>query len=400
MIYSVVGSNYGDEGKGLATDYLALHSERPLVVRHNGGAQSGHTVEVGDKRFVFHELSSGSMRGSDTYWAKTFYPDMYKLADEIEEYLSVVANDVKEERLITIYASPETNITTIDDVLLNMLMETSRGEGRHGSCGMGIWEASLRTKAGYTITMDYLSGVTTNDLIDRLKTIREEYVIPRIKSLGLDLAIDKDIDDLLSNDDVLINFAERVIDNMKYVKLQPMTKEFLGKYSDVIFETGQGLCLDAENKKSLPHVTGSRTGITNPVKLLGEIGLKLDEVIYVTRSYLTKHGAGPLVNEDSKLRELIKSNDLTNIHNKWQGTIRYARFDSIDWILDNIREDVNNNRFEGKTSLFVTHLNETNGKIFCKDSEKDIETFIGEQSVFDKVYVSYSRYAEDVEGRG
>ena len=77
-ITAVVGKNFGDEGKGLATDYLSMLSQKAdrscIVVRHNGGAQAGHTVERKDKRFVFRELSSGSMRGAVTFWAETFIP--------------------------------------------------------------------------------------------------------------------------------------------------------------------------------------------------------------------------------------------------------------------------------------------------------------------------------------
>jgi hypothetical protein len=99
MFYAVIGNNYGDEGKGLAVDYLTL-SGHNLVVRHNGGAQAGHTVDREDKRFVFHELSSGSFNGADTYWADTFYPDLYKLEDEINEFSLVSSSCIK------IYASP------------------------------------------------------------------------------------------------------------------------------------------------------------------------------------------------------------------------------------------------------------------------------------------------------
>ena len=57
-ICAVIGKNFGDEGKGLAVDYLSLQAKGGpvLVIRHNGGAQSGHTVDLPDKRFVFHEL--------------------------------------------------------------------------------------------------------------------------------------------------------------------------------------------------------------------------------------------------------------------------------------------------------------------------------------------------------
>ena len=68
-IKAVIGKNFGDEGKGLATDYLAMLSKRAghscIVVRHNGGAQAGHTVEASGKRFIFREISSGTLRGAD-----------------------------------------------------------------------------------------------------------------------------------------------------------------------------------------------------------------------------------------------------------------------------------------------------------------------------------------------
>ena len=124
MIYSINGSNYGDEGKGLATDYFALKSDSVLVARHNGGAQSGHTVETENKRFVFHQLSSGSFRGADTYWAETYFPDMFKLSDEVNSFYDLSGFRPK------IFASPLACITTIDDVLINMLLESSRGENR------------------------------------------------------------------------------------------------------------------------------------------------------------------------------------------------------------------------------------------------------------------------------
>ena len=79
-IKAVIGKNFGDEGKGLATDYLAMLSKRAghscIVVRHNGGAQAGHTVEASGKRFIFREISSGTLRGADTLWAPTFMPDL------------------------------------------------------------------------------------------------------------------------------------------------------------------------------------------------------------------------------------------------------------------------------------------------------------------------------------
>ena len=78
---AVIGAAFGDEGKGLAADLLCRRAPGALVVRHNGGAQAGHTVHAGTKRFVFHQLSAGSFRGADTFWAGTFLPDLYKLPE-------------------------------------------------------------------------------------------------------------------------------------------------------------------------------------------------------------------------------------------------------------------------------------------------------------------------------
>jgi adenylosuccinate synthase len=61
----IIGANFGDEGKGLMTDFLAAKSEKNcLVVRFSGGSQAGHTVVTPDRRHIFHHFGSGSIFGS------------------------------------------------------------------------------------------------------------------------------------------------------------------------------------------------------------------------------------------------------------------------------------------------------------------------------------------------
>ena len=90
----IIGKSFGDEGKGLATDTYALEAVRSglsaVCVRHNGGAQAGHTVDLPDCRFVFSQLSSASFRGIDTFWADSFMPDLdreegWALVEESDE---------------------------------------------------------------------------------------------------------------------------------------------------------------------------------------------------------------------------------------------------------------------------------------------------------------------------
>ena len=73
----VIGANYGDEGKGLMTDYFAAQGaeqgKRVLVVTSNGGAQRGHTVTLPDgRRHVFHHFGSGTFAGADTFLCRNF----------------------------------------------------------------------------------------------------------------------------------------------------------------------------------------------------------------------------------------------------------------------------------------------------------------------------------------
>ena len=67
----VIGANYGDEGKGLATNFFAKQAkenkEKTVVVLHNGGFQRGHTVIHNDIRHVFHCFSSGTFQNTTTY---------------------------------------------------------------------------------------------------------------------------------------------------------------------------------------------------------------------------------------------------------------------------------------------------------------------------------------------
>ncbi|MCQ2534527.1 MAG: adenylosuccinate synthetase [Clostridia bacterium] len=406
MIYGVIGSNYGDEGKGLMTDYLASLKPHSLVIRHNGGAQSGHTVELDDKRFIFHELSSGSMRGADTYWARTYMPDLYKLDEEIDSFLEITN---RSSLPFNIYADPRTCITLIDDIFCNMLIETLRGDSRHGSCGMGINEADIRIKAGFKVTFrdlfDYKTGLGIDSLYNRLLIIRQDYYYPHVedilKSFNADIAslssATREYLDLLKSDDVLYNFCCTILDNLKLVRLMDWDSSLVLKYENAIFETGQGLLLDSECMESFPHVTASRTGIYNIDSLLNEIGLNLDEVVYVSRSYLTKHGAGPFEAEDLDLF----FEDKTNLRNDWQGSIRFGRFSNLDELFYRVGADANSVSWvKPKIALAITHLNESNGCILLRNEELTLSaaiTRIKENSLIKAIYTSRSKFAREIE---
>lgn len=392
---AVIGKNFGDEGKGLATDFLCLGGAKNLVVRANGGAQSGHTVEIGAKRFVFHELSSGSFRGADTYWAATFHPDMYKLSEEIEEFRAVSGFVPR------IFASANAGITTVLDVLLNMAFETARGVGRHGSCGMGIYETELRERAGNKITLGDLINSDEDWLINKLSEIRNNYVPRRLEDVNLTVEDLGEYGDLLKDDNVVINYAKTVYNNLKFVESVASEQELFQKYEQVIFENGQGLLLDSECKRFYPNVTGSRTGLANIAQILKNVGEKLDEVVYVSRSYVTRHGAGELPCECdvSEIPGLIT--DVTNLPNEWQGKLRFGRHESFEEFVKPVLEDVKELDYRPKLSLLLTHLNETDGGVMLKDGRVSLDV-LGEKlqdtEVFENTFLSYDKYAENIKG--
>lgn len=406
---AVVGKNFGDEGKGMAVDYLSLISSRTLVVRHNGGAQSGHTVELkkrvnsedfactGGGRFVFHELSSGSLRHAGTLWIESFYPDLYKLGEEISDF------EASFGFVPPIYAMENTCITVPDDILINMALESSRGEERHGSCGMGINECDIRTKSGYGLSLKEISDLNSEGLYKKLSEIRKTYTKGRLNEIHNCIkGTASGYMELLHNENVLMNAADTIIENFRYIRLmtEESLKELFTETDTLVFETGQGLLLDCDNEEYAPHVTASRTGIHNPCAFLKRFGLSLDEVLYVTRSYVTRHGAGKLPFECDRTALGSIEKDRTNEPNDWQGHIRYAAHESPEVFVSSVKKDISDYGHEAlKVSLLVTHLNETENYVVLNNRKISISDFASLpeiRSLFSDIYISSDFYAEDI----
>ena len=118
----VVGANYGDEGKGLATDFFARNaSGKCLNVLYNGGPQRGHTVELkGGKRHVFHHFGSGTFANAHTLFDKDFMVNPILFAKEYDE-LARDGVDVK------CFVSPDCRVTTPYDMIINQIVEMLLG---------------------------------------------------------------------------------------------------------------------------------------------------------------------------------------------------------------------------------------------------------------------------------
>lgn len=112
--------------------------------------------------------------------------------------------------------------------------------------------------------------------------------------------------------------------------------DFLAKCDDIIFEGAQGLAID-QNIGVMPYCTRSNTGLVNIAEIAKEANLDQVDVTYMTRAYLTRHGAGPLPGElPSKPFAAIV--DETNVPNRYQDALRFAWLD-LDHLADRINRD-------------------------------------------------------------
>lgn len=354
---AVIGKNFGDEGKGFACSRLASSLKNALIIKHNGGGQAGHTVEdpEGKWRFIHHQIGAGAEYHVPTLFADSFMPDLFQLGKEVKEFTGLFGFKP------ILYSEKNTRVSTIDDVLLNMGAELARGKNRHGSCGMGIEECVQRNAAGYGITVEELATWTKQDLLDHLKQIRKEYTERRAKILKIYPS--NPYYEMLNNETVLENFVIEVKENVKLLKLVDADRKWLEKFQHLIFETGQGLLLDQDYEDYAPHLTSSKTGIHNPAVFLEKRGLFLDEAIYVTRPYVTRHGNGPLPCEVDPSELPGVGEDLTNRPNKWQGTLRYAKHENLEAFFAPVLRDRDS----------VDYL-ERKENIKTKESSKTIET--------------------------
>ena len=388
---AVIGKNFGDEGKGFTCSRLASSLKNALIIKHNGGGQAGHTVEdpKGKWRFIHHQIGAGAEYHVPTLFAESFMPDLFQLGKEVKEFTELFGFQP------ILYSEKNARVTTVDDVLLNMGAEVARGKNRHGSCGMGIEECVQRNAAGYGITVEELAGWSKQDLLDRLKHIRKEYTERRAEIVGIQApASSKAMRqsnlmnpyyEMLNNERVLENFVEEVKENVKLLTLVDADRKWLEKFQHLIFETGQGLLLDQDYEAYAPHLTSSKTGIHNPAIFLEKRGLSLEEAIYVTRPYVTRHGNGPLPCEVNRSELPGVGEDLTNQPNEWQGTLRYAKHESLEAFFAPVlrdRDSVNCLEHTGETkrpylpklAILVTQLSETGHQLYFDEGNIPFET--------------------------
>lgn len=355
MIYIVTGANYGDEGKGLVTNAFA--SEDCLVVLSNGSSQRAHTVVHDGKRVVFRHFGSGTLKGAATYFAEDFLvnPAMFR-----QEYLRLKAMGITPK----VYLNINCAFVTPVDMFASVNIE-SRRENPHGTTGCGVWESIRRAKflgkiTPYTQVSDYFNSDFYNYYKNRLG--------------GLEGELPQEAEDFLNGKALVYNFKDDVrflFDHAQIIGSDFAERDLFHKFKDIIFENGQGLLLDTDYVGESIYTTPCHVGARVPARIIFENFASENpqvESIYVTRTYLTRHGAGDFANGSAgtTLYSSISPymmEDKTNVPNFGQGTIRYETFDEAAGrsLVHRLIKDSNILRSFGlnaSTSLAVTHTNE------------------------------------------
>lgn len=340
---AVIGANFGDEGKGLITDYLAAKDPaHTIVVRFNGGAQAGHTVVTpAGRRHVFHHFGSGTLAGAKTFLSRYFIVNPFLWNKERRELIDAAMPTLVDRRAM---------LTTPFEMLINQEAERYRGTQRHGSCGIGINE-----------TVERCLGPLTTTVADIEKPYRLRELLGEIAKRSLSRLEQLNVKpspfflEMVQSGSLVDNYIEMCQEFRRAERFVDGTSTLVN-FEHIVFEGAQGLLLD-EHHRFFPHVTRSRTGIHNVARIAEEIGLTEADVIYVTRAYMTRHGAGPFPTEHPGL----SFHDPTNAPNEWQGSLRFGDLDT-NLLAESIANDLREaGQLKVTTGLAVTCLDQLPG---------------------------------------
>ena len=357
----VIGCSYGDEGKGLAAAYSAGdEGKNCLNVLINGGAQRGHTVETQDgKRHVFHHFGSAALKGALSCADEDFIvnPLLYcQESDRLQEQFGFLPK---------LAVSAKCRVSTPWDMMLGQIIEENRGGARHGSCGCGIQETRLRYRnTDWALRWGEMSGLSESEFAQYCRRVVGEYLPKRLEELGMTIPApwQSILEDEGIRDHAWLDLQTMKRCTQTYADWAGMAK----RWPLIVFEAGQGLALDENNMEDFPHLTpSSTTSLASAARIAALPGETDAEILYVTRSYLTRHGAGPLPTECRKEDINPLMEDKTNVPNPHQQALRYGIFDAKA-ILARTEADTKNTRQilpQIHTAILVTHLNETAGEL-------------------------------------
>lgn len=275
----IVGVQWGDEGKGKATDLLGERTD--WVVKFNGGNNAGHTVVIGDEKYALHLLPSGILSpGVNAVIGNGVVIDLEVLFGELE---ALRARDVDISRL---RVSSSAHIITQYHRVLDRVTERFLGKRQIGTTGRGIGPA-------YADKINRV-GIRVQDLFDE-KILRQKvegaleqknHLLVKVYNRRA-IEVDEVMEDLLS-------YTERLRPMVADTSL--LLNQALDRGELVVFEGGQATMLDVDHG-TYPFVTSSSATAGGAATGSGVGPNRLDRIVGIVKAYTTRVGSGPFPTE-------------------------------------------------------------------------------------------------------
>ena len=276
----VVGSQWGDEGKGKIVDWLS--SEADVVVRFQGGHNAGHTLVIDGVTYKLRLLPSGIVRKNKiSIIGNGVVVDPWALLDEIEEAKSK-AVEINENNLIL---SEAATLILPFHREMDEIREDTAGKSKIGTTRRGIGPA-YEDKVGRR-SIRVMDLASKKNLENRLAVVLEHHNAIR-KGLGKPIyEKDKLVEDLLKIAPNILKYSAPV-----WRKID----QFKSENKKILFEGAQGILLDVDHG-TYPYVTSSNTVAASAATGSGCGPNSINYVLGITKAYTTRVGEGPFPTE-------------------------------------------------------------------------------------------------------
>ena len=276
----VVGSQWGDEGKGKIVDWLS--SEADVVIRFQGGHNAGHTLVIDGVTYKLRLLPSGIVRKNKiSIIGNGVVVDPWALLEEIKEIKSKGV-EISEKNLIL---SEAANLILPFHREMDEIREDTAGKAKIGTTRRGIGPA-YEDKVGRR-SIRVMDLISEENLNHRLETVLMHHNAIR-KGLGKEI---------FQKDQLKKELLEIAPEILKYS--QPVWKkidEFKQQKKKILFEGAQGILLDVDHG-TYPFVTSSNTVASSAATGSGCGPNRINYVLGITKAYTTRVGEGPFPTE-------------------------------------------------------------------------------------------------------
>ncbi len=284
----VIGSQWGDEGKGKVIDFLTETAD--FVVRSQGGSNAGHTVIANGKKYVLHLVPSGILwAGKTNVIGNGVVINPASLVEEME-YLRKLGVTITPQNLLI---SDRAHVVLPIHKDIDAAQEEALGDQKIGTTKQGIGPTYADKARRIGIRMaDFIDPTRLERVLKaRIKTANEELV--RLGWAAADPQVT--LDAVTAAADVLRAHITNTI---------PVLNKALAAGKNILFEGAQGAMLDIDFG-TYPFVTSSNTSAGGCCTGSGVPPTRIDKVIGVCKAYTTRVGAGPFVTEDAEIADYL-----------------------------------------------------------------------------------------------